>query len=128
MTNSCRAPKAFVFDLDAEIVGNEASADATPPEGKRRLTFNEVVSRGDYVMNDRAGLELWEGPAGFQAGSFIKAIYRTVCQATAQTSKPKAKRHVAGATNTMTPHPVTPSVSEPSQPILIPAAPLGDAE
>jgi hypothetical protein len=49
-----------------------------PPAGFRPLDQNEVVSQGDYVMNDRHEVELWEGPGGFHADSFVKQVYRRV--------------------------------------------------
>lgn len=49
-----------------------------PPAGFRRLQENEVVSRGDFVLNDLQGVEPWEGPGGFRADSFVKQIYRRV--------------------------------------------------
>ena len=48
------------------------------PAGFRRVHKNEVVSRGDYVLNDLQGIEPWEGPGGFRADSFVKQIYRRV--------------------------------------------------
>ena len=56
----------------------EAAAPVVIPRDFRRLKFNEVVSRGDYVLNQTRGLEPWEGPTGFRAGSFIKLIYRRI--------------------------------------------------
>lgn len=52
------------------------TATATVPGSFRRLAWNELVKRGDYVENGNAGFELWVGPSGFHADSFIKAIYR----------------------------------------------------
>jgi hypothetical protein len=46
------------------------------PDGFRRLKQHEVVSRGDYVASVHQGVESWEGPRGFRAGSFLKPIYR----------------------------------------------------
>lgn len=48
------------------------------PANFRRLKSHEVVSRGDYVVDQDRGLEPWEGPSGFRAGSFIKLIYRRI--------------------------------------------------
>ena len=42
----------------------------------RPLRWNELVKRGDFIMNRDQGFELWEGPAGFRADAFIKTIYR----------------------------------------------------
>jgi len=46
------------------------------PEDFRRLQGNELVIMGDFVADDLHGLEPWEGPNGFRADSFVKAIYR----------------------------------------------------
>ncbi len=53
-----------------------ASAKAGIPRDLRRLKLHEIVSQGDYVANEQGGFELWEGPGGFRADSFVKAIYR----------------------------------------------------
>jgi hypothetical protein len=42
----------------------------------RRLRSSELVSRGDFVVNEHQGFELWEGPAGFRADAFVKPIFR----------------------------------------------------
>jgi hypothetical protein len=55
---------------------SDASEPAGVPGGMRRLKWNEVVSRGDFVSDGRQGFELWEGPGGFRADSFVKVIYR----------------------------------------------------
>jgi hypothetical protein len=34
------------------------------------------VIRGDFVADEHRGFELWEGPGGFQADSFVKPVYR----------------------------------------------------
>lgn len=51
-----------------------------PPGGfpvpLRCLKYDELVRAGDFVMNARQEFELWEGPAGFRADSFLKPIYR----------------------------------------------------
>jgi len=52
------------------------SAKGGEPKGFRRLKFNELVSIGDFVQNESCDLEPWDGPRGFQAGSFVKPIYR----------------------------------------------------
>ncbi len=46
------------------------------PKHFRRLKWNELVGRGDFVTNGRQGFQPWEGPSGFQAGTFVKPIYR----------------------------------------------------
>jgi hypothetical protein len=45
-------------------------------EHLRPLKWNERVQRGDFVADGRQGFELWEGPGGFHAGTFVKQIYR----------------------------------------------------
>ena len=46
------------------------------PNHFRRLKSNELVCLGDFIANENETFELWEGPNGFQADSFVKAIYR----------------------------------------------------
>lgn len=46
------------------------------PKHFRRLKWNELVSRGDFVADEHQGFEPWEGPGGFRADSFVKPIYR----------------------------------------------------
>jgi hypothetical protein len=46
----------------------------------RRLKPNELVSHGDFVQDGHSGFEPWEGPGGFRADSFVKAIYRKLPQ------------------------------------------------
>ena len=52
------------------------SAIAIVPESLRPLKWNELVRRGDFVEDGRAGFEPWVGPAGFRADAFVKQIYR----------------------------------------------------
>lgn len=49
-----------------------------PPTGFRRLHENEVVSPGDYVLNELLGVEPWAGPGGFRTDSFSRQIHRRV--------------------------------------------------
>jgi len=57
---------------------NESALSLLPVarEHLRILKRNERVQRGDFVEDGRAGFELWEGPGGFRADSFVKQIYR----------------------------------------------------
>ncbi len=54
----------------------EAPARASVPERFRRLKWNEAVWSGDFVADERLGLQLWEGPGVFRPGSFARPIYR----------------------------------------------------
>ena len=54
----------------------EASTKAVIPKNFRRLKSHEIVSLGDFVADEQGGFELWEGPGGFRADAFVKAIYR----------------------------------------------------
>jgi hypothetical protein len=54
----------------------EAATETGVPKGMRRLKWNELVHVGDFVADERRGIETWEGPSGFRADSFEKAIYR----------------------------------------------------
>jgi hypothetical protein len=51
---------------------------AEVPKRFRRLKFDEVPRSGDFVVNGGKGFERWEGPSGFRADSYVKAIYRLV--------------------------------------------------
>ncbi len=42
----------------------------------RRLKFNELVRHGDYIQDGDSTYRQWDGPPGFQAGSFLKKVYR----------------------------------------------------
>jgi len=53
-----------------------AQSGAGVLERFRRLKWNEVVCHGDFVADERLGLEPWEGPGGFRADTFVKPIYR----------------------------------------------------
>ncbi|MBI5386956.1 MAG: hypothetical protein HZA90_19970 [Verrucomicrobia bacterium] len=54
----------------------KASVKAGVPKRVRRLKWNEVVCRGDFVANEHQGFKPWEGPSGFRADAFVKPIYR----------------------------------------------------
>lgn len=54
----------------------ETTGNPGVPGHFRRLKSNELVCAGDFVANEGKAFELWEGPNGFQADSFVKAIYR----------------------------------------------------
>jgi hypothetical protein len=54
----------------------EVSSDAEGPKRFRRLKANELVRRGDFVADDHQAFELWDGPMGFRADAFVKAVYR----------------------------------------------------
>jgi hypothetical protein len=55
---------------------NGSSALPIVPESLRPLKWNELVKRGDFVKDGRAGFEPWVGPSGFRADAFVKQIYR----------------------------------------------------
>ena len=55
----------------------------------RRLKFNELVSVGDYVAGKDNQFEPWDGPRGFQAGSFVQPIYRAQGRRPATSKKAK---------------------------------------
>ncbi|HVU08989.1 MAG TPA: hypothetical protein VHG89_10640 [Verrucomicrobiae bacterium] len=58
----------------------DSSVIVVVPKRLRRLKRNERVRQGDYVEDERRGFELWEGPSGFRADSFIKTIYRKLAR------------------------------------------------
>lgn len=59
------------------------------PRHFRRLKPNELVSPGDFVSDDLKQFEPWDGPRGFQAGSFVKPIYRETRPRATGTAKSK---------------------------------------
>jgi hypothetical protein len=54
----------------------EAPARTSVSKRFRRLEWNEVVWHGDFVADECLGLQPWEGPGGFRAGTFARPIYR----------------------------------------------------
>ena len=53
---------------------------AAVPGHLRRLKWNELVRRGDFVQDGHQGFEPWAGPAGFRADTYIKTIYRNLAR------------------------------------------------
>jgi hypothetical protein len=64
----------------------EATAETGIPDRFRRLKSHELVTPGDFVADEKGSLGLWEGPSGFRADAFVKAMYRLV-----QPSSPETK-------------------------------------
>jgi len=62
---------------------SESKASVMPVllEQLRLLKSNEQVQRGDFVANPRHGFELWEGPSGFRADTFVRQTYRLLAPA-----------------------------------------------
>jgi len=56
-------------------------------EHLRPLKWNEQVQRGDFVADGRQGFELWEGPSGFRADSFVRQTYRLLVRPPAETKE-----------------------------------------
>jgi len=65
----------------------DATAFAIVPANLRRLKWNELVRRGDFVPDAGHGFEPWEGPAGFRASAFVKQIYRRLKSQTVRVEK-----------------------------------------
>ena len=57
-------------------IGSSDCAAVVATKDFRRLNWDELVSRGDFVASESQGFELWEGPSGFRADAFVKPIYR----------------------------------------------------
>jgi hypothetical protein len=57
------------------------------PKYLRRLKWNELVRRGDFVADGKQGYEPWDGPSGFRADAFVKQIYRQLRRRTAGARK-----------------------------------------
>ena len=62
---------------------NPTAAAAILAEGLRPLKWNELVRRGDFVEDGRAGFEPWVGPSGFRADAFVKQIFRRLAHPSA---------------------------------------------
>ncbi|HXI69036.1 MAG TPA: hypothetical protein VNN22_01635 [Verrucomicrobiae bacterium] len=54
----------------------ETAASSGVPKGFRRLKWDEVVTSGDYLVDEKRGFVPWQGPGGFRADTFLKPIYR----------------------------------------------------
>ena len=66
---------------------NTSSFVAVVPKGLRRLRWNELVRRGDFVANGNQEFEPLDGPVGFRADAFVKQIYRRLGSRPAGTKK-----------------------------------------
>lgn len=67
----------------------EAYTKVGVPKRIRRLKWNEVVCRGDFVVDEHQGFEPWEGPSGFRADAFVKPIYRWDTSRPSKAKKPE---------------------------------------
>ena len=65
------------------------SAPIVAAENLRPLAWNEQVRQGDFVEDGHAGFELWEGPSGFRADTFVKQIFRRLKPTLAGNGKSK---------------------------------------
>jgi len=74
--NNCENRALCAINTSQPMKQPEASGKALVPKGFRRLKWDELATCGDFVMNEHRGFELWVGPSGFRAGSFVKPIYR----------------------------------------------------
>jgi len=77
--------------LEQPATSGDTDRPAPTDEAKRfrRLKFNELVSVGDYVAVNENQFEPWDGPRGFQAGSFVQPIYRPHGRRSATSKKAK---------------------------------------
>jgi hypothetical protein len=74
------------------LIIKAATVKAALPQQFRLLKWNELVSRGDFIEDGHQGFELWEGPSGFRAGSFVKPTYRRQHHRPAGIGKPESHR------------------------------------
>jgi len=58
----------------------------------RRLRANELVWSSDYLLDGRLGLQLWDGPGGFQARTFTKPVYRMRAATVSPTASTRPSR------------------------------------
>ena len=73
----------------------KASTLKQPAVRFRRLKRHELVQCGDYARQGN-DFRLWEGQGGFQAGSFVRRMYRKV------PARLKSKEPVKNITKTNT--------------------------
>ena len=64
------------IETEAESAEAGASPESLVAAGLRKLAWNELVRKGDFVADGYDGFEQWEGPSGFRADAFVKATYR----------------------------------------------------
>lgn len=57
-------------------LGDKSAWPVRTPPGFHRLKGKDLVWYSDYVADERYGLQLWNGPGGFQADSFTVRVYR----------------------------------------------------
>jgi GH24 family phage-related lysozyme (muramidase) len=53
----------------------------------RPLKWDERVNQGDFVAAEPGQFEVWEGPAGFRADTFVKQVYRRLKKPAAEAKK-----------------------------------------
>jgi hypothetical protein len=66
------------IDPTPEVRPIDSPMTADGPGSFRRLEGKEMVSRGDFVVDEFRGFEPWDGPGGFRADAFVKPIYRRI--------------------------------------------------
>ena len=54
----------------------DTSASTEAPNHFRLVKSKEIVVAGDFILNKNHEFELWEGPSGFRADSFVMPVYR----------------------------------------------------
>jgi hypothetical protein len=69
-------PARGVTNLTEQANHHARDSKAVLAKRFRRLASDEMVVRGDFVADGHQGFELWEGPTGFRADSFLKPMYR----------------------------------------------------
>jgi len=73
---NCEDPASCATKTTQRVNKLDASAKAGVPKCLRRLKWNELVNRGDFVADGDRGFEPWDGPSGFRADAFVRPIYR----------------------------------------------------
>ena len=64
------------FETEPDETVAAASPESLAAAGLRRLEWNELVRKGDFVADGNDGFEPWDGPSGFRADAFVKPTYR----------------------------------------------------
>ena len=71
------APSRCAIQIRPSETKPDASSEDGAPKRFRRLEASELVSHGDFVLDNQQALELWDGPTGFRADAFVKSVYRS---------------------------------------------------
>jgi len=64
------------FETEPDDTVVAATPESLAAASLRRLEWNELVRKGDFVADGHDGFAPWDGPSGFRADAFVKPTYR----------------------------------------------------